>query len=322
MHLFPHVHTSFAFPFVDYLINNGCPAPRYVSMAKLPDALLDQTDGFVSEHHVYRLLDHAARREGIDDFGLQVAQTVPLTTLGKLGEQVAAMPGMYAGLDLFCHRIGEKVISHVGFWLSRHDGKIWFCRTPPPGIDGDQTHPEQFAVQFMLKLIRVFTGEHWSPAELWLRANNKRGFTSHPDYENTVIHTGKNVTAIALPASTVKYKPAAYSLTSSDTTPENISQSLSKVLKLYLPERYPDIKLAAELSGFSASTIKRQLAKANVTFRGLIQQLRFEQACQMLETTDASIMDIAYELSYESPSNFARAFRCWTGVSPHEFRRQ
>jgi AraC-like DNA-binding protein len=37
---------------------------------------------------------------------------------------------------------------------------------------------------------------------------------------------------------------------------------------------------------------------------------------------DHHIIDIAYELGYADPSNFTRAFRRWTGVSPSCFRVQ
>ncbi|MEO1618220.1 MAG: helix-turn-helix domain-containing protein [Planctomycetota bacterium] len=40
----------------------------------------------------------------------------------------------------------------------------------------------------------------------------------------------------------------------------------------------------------------------------------------MLIYTARSVQDIAYELGYEAPSNFARSFKRWTGSSPTEFR--
>lgn len=320
MNSLPTVHTSFVHPYVDYLTRNGCPVHRYLRMAKLPEGLLDLTDGFVSERYLYQLLNIAAHREGIDDFGLQVAQTVPIEALGELGEQMATMPTLYASLDLFCRKICEEVISHVGFWLTRRDGQIWFCRTPPPCLDSGLKHPEQFAVLFMIKLIRKFSGQNWSPKEVWLRSNKKNEFIDHPCFKNTEIRFDKNVTAVALPAPTDQSSMVQYRLTPPGMVLGNINQSLRKVLKLYLSEGYPDIEIAANLTGLSSRTLKRRLAKRNITFRGMIRQIRFEQACQMLETTDASMMDIAYELSYKSPSNFARAFRQWAGVSPREFR--
>ncbi|WP_416361024.1 MULTISPECIES: helix-turn-helix domain-containing protein [unclassified Microcystis] len=34
------------------------------------------------------------------------------------------------------------------------------------------------------------------------------------------------------------------------------------------------------------------------------------------------LIDIARELGYSDPAHFTRAFKCWTGLSPRDFRRQ
>lgn len=322
MNVVPHVHTSFAYPFVGYLLENGCPAQKYVRMAKLPEGLLDQMDGYVSERYIYQMLNIAAHREGIDDFGLQAAQPVSVAALGELGEQMVAMPTLYASLDLFCRKICDEVISHIGFWLANYEGKTWFCRTPPPGFDHDLKHPEQFAILFMIKLIRMFAGENWHPKEVWLRSNNKREFIDHPDFKNTEFRFGKSITAVALPSLAEENSIVQNCLTPPEIIAGDNNQSLRKLLKMYLPKSYPGIEIAADLTGISSSTLKRHLAKSNLTFRGMIQQIRFELACQMLETTDASIEEISHELSYSSASNFSRAFRQWSGISPQEYRLQ
>ncbi|NIA02861.1 MAG: hypothetical protein GWO88_01430, partial [Planctomycetia bacterium] len=245
MNSLPYIHTSFASPYVDYLIQNGCPASRYVRLAKLPEVILEQADGFVSEQYVYQLLKIAADREGIDDFGLQIAELVPLTALGKLGEQMAAMPTLHASLDLFCQKICEEVISHIGFWLARYDGKTWFCRTPPPCFDSNLKHPEQFAVLFMIKLVRLFTGDDWCPEEVWLRSNKRKEFIDHAYFRNTEVFFDKNITAVALPSLADERSIVQSRLTPPEMEVGDTSQSLSKLLKLYLPEGYPGIELAA-----------------------------------------------------------------------------
>lgn len=322
MNPLPLIHTSFAQPFVRYLGEKGCPSQRYVKIAKLPEKLLEPADGQVSERHVYQMLDIAARREGIEDLGLRVAADVPVSALGELTEHMLARPTLYAGLELFCRKITEEVLSHIGFWLSRHDGHIWFCRTPPPVIDAGLKHPEQFAVLFMIKLVRLFSGEQWSPATIYLRSSNRRAFIDHPDFKNSEIHVNKHITAIKLPDPENINQVSRRGFTIPDTATVQISQSLASVLKLYLPETCPDIKAAAELAGTSDRTLRRQLAKSGMSFKELLQKLRFEEASRFLETTDASIIEISNELSYNSPSNFARAFYRWTGISPTKFRQQ
>ena len=243
MNLIPYIHTSFATPFLHYLLENGYPAQKHLHMAKLPESLLEQIDGYVSEHYIYQLLNIAAHREDIEDFGLQAAKPVSVAALGELGEQMAAMPTLYASLDLFCRKICGEVISHIGFWLTRHDGKTWFFRTTPPGFDHDLKHPEQFTILFMIKLIRMFTGAKWRPKKVWLRSNNKSDFIDHPDFKNTEFLSGKNIAAIALPSLSEENSIVQNRLTPPGIITVDTNQSLRRLLKMYLPKNYPGIEI-------------------------------------------------------------------------------
>ena len=49
-------------------------------------------------------------------------------------------------------------------------------------------------------------------------------------------------------------------------------------------------------------------------------QMRLKRACELLETTDAAVKDIAREVGYQDPCYFGRAFRCQHGASPGEYR--
>ncbi len=49
-------------------------------------------------------------------------------------------------------------------------------------------------------------------------------------------------------------------------------------------------------------------------------QMRLKRACELLETTDTAVKDIAREVGYQDPAYFGRAFRCQYGASPGEYR--
>jgi AraC-like DNA-binding protein len=55
-------------------------------------------------------------------------------------------------------------------------------------------------------------------------------------------------------------------------------------------------------------------------FRTLANALRARRTGELLAGTGASITEIAAELGYSAPANFARAFRKATGAAPQEFR--
>jgi AraC-like DNA-binding protein len=57
------------------------------------------------------------------------------------------------------------------------------------------------------------------------------------------------------------------------------------------------------------------------SFISLLQEVRIRHACSLLASTDMKILDIAYEVGYESFSSFSRNFRAKVGVSPSDYRQ-
>ncbi len=56
------------------------------------------------------------------------------------------------------------------------------------------------------------------------------------------------------------------------------------------------------------------------TLRHYQLQKRMQLASRLLENRELSVQDVAYELGYRQQSNFTRAFKIWTGITPVEYR--
>ncbi len=80
------------------------------------------------------------------------------------------------------------------------------------------------------------------------------------------------------------------------------------------------LSLAAEALGYSERGLRRQLDRSGTSYRDLINQVRERRARELLANSSQPIQAIAYDLGYETPSNFARSFKRWTGMTPKAFR--
>lgn len=78
----------------------------------------------------------------------------------------------------------------------------------------------------------------------------------------------------------------------------------------------------AERLHMSSRTLQRQLALAGTSYSTILDELRQHKARVMLRRGDFSIEQVADRLGYTDATNFSRAFRRWTGVSPRHYRRQ
>jgi AraC-like DNA-binding protein len=70
----------------------------------------------------------------------------------------------------------------------------------------------------------------------------------------------------------------------------------------------------------SRRTLSRRLADESTSFRGILDDVRKEFACALLQDRSLSIADIAFFLQYSEPAAFHRSFRRWTGQTPRAFR--
>jgi AraC-like DNA-binding protein len=71
----------------------------------------------------------------------------------------------------------------------------------------------------------------------------------------------------------------------------------------------------------STRTLKRRLAAQGVTYSDVLEEQRRERALLLLRSGSLSLDEVAEQLGYSDTSNFGRAFRRWTGVSPASYRR-
>lgn len=77
----------------------------------------------------------------------------------------------------------------------------------------------------------------------------------------------------------------------------------------------------AALLGTSSRTLHRKLKAESVVFSELADALQHRQACLLLRDEALSIDEVAERVGYANVSNFARAFRRWTGESPASYRK-
>jgi AraC-like DNA-binding protein len=83
---------------------------------------------------------------------------------------------------------------------------------------------------------------------------------------------------------------------------------------------FPDLPSCAKRLGVSERSLKRKLQQRGTSYQKLVDAERLARAAKLLQGTEISIERLASDLGYSDPTNFARAFRRWTGQSPRAFR--
>ena len=97
-------------------------------------------------------------------------------------------------------------------------------------------------------------------------------------------------------------------------------RSLEDEVRTLLPAGYPTVEQGAGCVGVSVRTLQRRLHHHGLTYSELVEHVRHEEACRLLQEHGRGIAEIAVRLGYSDPSHFSRAFRRWEGISPRVYR--
>ncbi len=100
-----------------------------------------------------------------------------------------------------------------------------------------------------------------------------------------------------------------------------ISLAKQKIVEL-LPNGECSREIVAKALAMSPTTLQSKLAKRDTTFHDLMDETRRELACSYLTQAAMSVTEVAFLLGFNDTSNFARAFKRWTGRSPTDFRER
>lgn len=99
-----------------------------------------------------------------------------------------------------------------------------------------------------------------------------------------------------------------------------VTAKVRQLLESRLPE-LPTVETVAGILCMSAATLNRKLKADGNSFQQLKDDVRFQHARQLLRT-ELPVDLVAEQLGFSDASNFAKAFKTWTGVSPSQFRQQ
>jgi AraC-like DNA-binding protein len=87
-----------------------------------------------------------------------------------------------------------------------------------------------------------------------------------------------------------------------------------------LSRGYPTLGQTARAVGCSPRTLQRRLHDAGITYSELVDRVRAEAACRLLDDPTLHLYEIASALGFADPGSFSRFFRRTRGVSPREAR--
>ena len=313
----------------------GAPVERELQTAGLPAVLDLQPGANIPVLPAIRFIQRSAYREDIGDVGFLASRE---QVFDRLSEEFILLshsaPTLYARLRQFCE-LAPLENSNCRVSLLREGDDIRICNNllGYPAMDGLQ-YSEWIQIMAVVEIIRKTVGPGWCPSEITFRSQFSPGESAFEHFPDARFLFGHRDTSIKAPAALLsqllRRHQSDHGLPAASTPTHRLPAkagldfpgSLKAALRSYLPQGCPNIDLAAEIASTSVRTLQRSLAQFGLSYSGLVQQVRFEVAAELLEDPSLNSLDVALAVGYDDPSHFARAFRRVAGISPREYRRR
>lgn len=102
-------------------------------------------------------------------------------------------------------------------------------------------------------------------------------------------------------------------------TPD-LTQQVRHTITALLPTGECRLELVAKLLNQHPRSLQIALQEYGTCYANLLQDVRFQLACQHLRQSKVNLTDLAFNLGFAELSVFSRSFKVWSGVSPRAWR--
>jgi AraC-like DNA-binding protein len=192
----------------------------------------------------------------------------------------------------------------------------------------------EYVLGCVLVVFRQATGLDWRPLEVRFPHQEPADTSEHRRLFRAPLRFGCYRSELVIPrnlldAPLLRADPALQSLVEMQVKglmknvprAEAAIDSIRRLLGEELCDGEPTLGLLAARLHMSARTLHRRLSTENTTFRRVVSEVRRELAERHLREGKLAVAEIAFLLGFSEASAFHRAFKRWTGLSPHAYRR-
>jgi len=307
----------------------GADPATIVANAGLDPDALDAPENRIAFVAMGRLLYDCMVKTGCAHFALLLGQRMRIAQLGLPGRLAILAPVLGAALRTYA------VYQHLNTqglatFLIEKDG---VATLGPVVYQRGAEHVNLIydaIITGILNFMRELCGAHWRPERV-LFAHVKppdasiyrRAFQAPCQFDAE--RTGLVFPAELLDRPLATANPEQFRILEAQAQArddEDLAPRLRRSLRILLLAQGVSAEQVARLLMMHRRTLNRRLKAEGTTFQALLDEVRFDTACQLLDTARIPITEIAASLGYAETSAFSRAFRRWSGATPVERRRR
>lgn len=298
--------------------------------AELDMALLSNPDTRYPGDRVQHLWQLAVDASGDPCFGFVVGEQVQPVVLHGLGFSWLASDTLRDALIRLV-RYSRLISTAANMQLQDTDDGLDLVLLPPEGVKLTPAFQDAGMSGF-LRMCRLTAGDEIDPAHVSLKhprpgcdSKLQAYFRAPIEYDaaNNILSFSKQLVDTPL----TNANPGLARINDQSVVDylarfdrDSLTMQVRSRIIERLPDGTPNQGTIAQSLNVSLRSLQRKLNNEETSFKALLESTRRELALHYIRETHRSLGEITYLLGFSEPSNFTRAFKRWTGVSPHEYR--
>ncbi len=310
----------------------GLNPQQLIGEAGLDRRVLNEPDMRIPASKVAAVLELAAERSGVPNYGLRMAESRQLADLGAVGLLISHQPTLRAVLATmmhYGHLLNEALALHV-----EEAGDLVIVREEL-AIEhaGPLRQAHELAIGTLFRTLRALLGRNWLPLGVHFAHSAPADRSVHRRlFGPKLVFDGDFNGIVCASRDLDRANPAAdpglarYARQFVDTLPlaerQSVTQDVRKAIYLLLPLGRASIPAVAETLGVSVRRLQRQLAAEQTEFQRLLASVRRDLAVRYISSGRLSLTEVAEMLGYNRLSSFTRWFAAEFGVPPSEWRKR
>jgi AraC-like DNA-binding protein len=299
-----------------------------LAAAGLPESAFDLPENTIPYAAYGRFMHVAAQVTDCEHFGLRLGQAWELQSLGLLGELMrnAATVRDALRLGFVYHHLNNQggmiVVREYGS-VAEFGHAVYYR-----GVVGVRQICDG-ALATGVNYMRELCGPAWVPTEVLLAHTPPADPSPFRQLFRCPVRFNAELNTLRFPSHWLD-QPVKGSdphllrqlqAQANARVPPDLVERLRRSLRVLLLNRVVSGDAVADMLAVHRRTLNRRLQAVGTTFREVLEDVRFEAACQLLQATELTLDDIADALGYAGVSPFTRAFRRRTGSAPGQWRR-
>ena len=317
-----------------YLVEKGFSSKEIVSGTRINIASIQSSDSYVSHLDYKALIIKAVELLKDPSFGLDFGKRLNITGHGQFGLGALACETLQESFE-FARQTSPILNPLVN--LEYHQDDRYFHIHLKENVPWDETEPYMVDTFFSMAtaLVDILTPnlmEQLRYQHRYAAIPNESTYKLH--YKGKVeFNTEKN--QLSLPLLFIQRtspwrNPSVVSISKAkleedmknlNDPKEALLGSIADII-LATPGKTPSIEDVATHFHISSRTLNRRLKALQTSYKELVVQIKTKKAMEYLSNPQVSIDQISYALGYKDASNFSKAFRTWTHLSPSEYRER